>query len=412
MSSTRLRPVLLGTDLGIYAMARSFHETFGVTSVVISELPRGPINDSAIVQNVFTGAGSSDADVLSALEDVAAEQPEATHLLLVNSDHQLAFVLAHRERIEQHYVVPYADAQAIARLADKTAMYQVLADLDIPAPATVAVHPDGDPQSWQQAAADLTFPIVMKPFAGAEFEELEFAGHRKVYRLESTEELTTELHRIAAAGYTGTMLLQQLVLGDDTYNRVVNVYRDGRGQLTLAASGRVLLAMHQPTFIGNSAIILVDYDETLIEPVRAVLAAVDYRGFASVDVKVDARTGVAYLLDINPRPGRSHYYAGVGGASAARSVVADFVTGTALATQRATAPGVYAYIPTFVLGHYVRDRALLRRVRAVLRRRRAVHPLAYAADRNLKRWWYRTLAQVNQLRGLWRYYRRPTDSGF
>ena len=73
---------------------------------------------------------------------------------------------------------------------------------------------------------------------------------------------------------------------------------------------------------------------------------------------------------------------------------------------------MYAYIPTFVLGRYVRDRALLHRVRAVLRRRRAVHPLAYAADRNLKRWWYRVLAQVNQLRGLWRYYRRPTDSGF
>ena len=120
MSSTTLRPVLLGTDLGIYAMARSFHEAFGVTSVVVSELPRGPINDSAIVENVFTGAGSSDEDLLTALKNVAAQQPEATHLLLVNSDHQLAFVLAHREQLEQHYVVPYADAAIVARLADKT----------------------------------------------------------------------------------------------------------------------------------------------------------------------------------------------------------------------------------------------------------------------------------------------------
>jgi len=412
MSSTRLRPVLLGTDLGIYAMARSFHETFGVTSVVVSELPRGPVNDSAILQNVFTGADSSEEDTLSALKNVAAQEPESTHVLLVNSDHQLAFVLAHREQLEQHYVVPYADAAAVARLADKTAMYRVLAELGIPAPATVPVEPGAGEQAWRQAAEGLTYPIVMKPFAGAEFEELDFAGHRKVYRLDDAEELVTELHRIAATGYTGTMLLQQLVLGDDTYNRVVNVYRDRRGQLTMAASGQVLLAMHQPTFIGNSAIIMVDYDEQLIEPVRAVLEAVDYRGFASVDFKVDSRDGIAYLLDINPRPGRSHYYAGVGGASAARSVVADFVTDTELAPQRATLPGVYAYIPTFVLGHYVRDRALLRRVRAVLRRRRAVHPLAYAADRNLKRWWYRILAQVNQLRGLWRYYRRPTDSGF
>src|SRR5699024_614837 len=246
------------------------------------------------------------------LKNVAAQEPEATHVLLVNSDHQLAFVLAHREQLEQHYVVPYADAEAVARLADKTAMYRVLAELGIPAPATVSVDPGAGEQAWRAAAEGLTFPIVMKPFAGAEFEELDFAGHRKVYRLADAQELVTELGRIAATGYTGTMLLQQLILGDDTYNRVVNVYRDRRGQLTMAASGQVLLAMHQPTFIGNSAIIMVDYDEQLIEPVRAVLDAVDYRGFASVDFKVDSRDGVAYLLDINPRPGRSHYYAGVG----------------------------------------------------------------------------------------------------
>src|SRR5699024_7746101 len=148
-----------------------------------------------------------------------------------------------------------------------------------------------------------TYPIVMKPCALEEVEPLDCYGHRNVYRLDDAEELVTELHRIAATGYSGTMLLQQLVLGDDTYNRVVNVYRDRRGQLTMAASGQVLLAMHQPTFIGNSAIIMVDYDEQLIEPVRAVLEAVDYRGFASVDFKVDSRDGIAYLLDINPRPG-------------------------------------------------------------------------------------------------------------
>ena len=412
MSSTPLRPVLLGTDLGIYAMARSFHETFGVTSVVISELPRGPINDSAIVRNVFIGAEAGDERILTALTQVAEQEPEAQHVLVVNSDHQLAFVLRHREQIEEHYVVPYAPASVIDTLADKTAMYQVTRRLGIPTPATVAVEPGDESAAWRDAAAELTFPIVMKPFAGAEFEELEFAGHRKVYRLEDAEELVVELSRIAAAGYTGTMLLQQLILGDDTANRVVNLYRDRREQITLAASGHVLLAMHQPTFIGNSAIIMVDYQEELVAQVAAVLDAVDYRGFASVDYKVDSRDGVAYLLDINPRPGRSHYYAGVGGASAARSLVADFVTEEPLATQRATTPGIYAYIPTFVLGRYVRDRELLRRARAVLRRRRGVHPLAYAADRNLRRWWYRILAQVNQLRGLWRFYPRPTDSGF
>src|SRR5699024_6631266 len=106
VSPNTLRPVLLGTDLGIYAMARSLHETYGLTSTVISGQPRGPINDSAIVTNVFTGADSDDEDTLTALEQVAAQDPTADHLLIVNSDHQLDFVLRHRTRIEEHYIVP------------------------------------------------------------------------------------------------------------------------------------------------------------------------------------------------------------------------------------------------------------------------------------------------------------------
>src|SRR5699024_8456412 len=199
------------------------HESFGLTSTVISEQPRGPINDSAILTNVFTGAGSDDEDILAALEQVAAQAPGADHLLIVNSDHQLDFVLRHRARIEQAYIVPCAPAETVARLAVKRAMQGVLERLEIPHPRTVEIDPQQEPQTWARRADQLRFPLVMKPFAGAEFEELDFPGHRKVYALQNQQELAVELQRIAASGYTGTMLLQELIGGDDTYNYVVNL---------------------------------------------------------------------------------------------------------------------------------------------------------------------------------------------
>jgi D-aspartate ligase len=51
-------------------------------------------------------------------------------------------------------------------------------------------------------------------------------------------------------------------------------------------------------------------------------------------------------------------------------------------------------------------------VRGVLRRRRAVHPLDYAADRNPRRTLYRLLNGVNQVRALRTHYPRPTATGF
>ncbi|MGC1208929.1 MAG: hypothetical protein WA880_13320, partial [Ornithinimicrobium sp.] len=35
--------VLLGTDIGIYALARAFHERYGISSTVISRVVAGPI---------------------------------------------------------------------------------------------------------------------------------------------------------------------------------------------------------------------------------------------------------------------------------------------------------------------------------------------------------------------------------
>ena len=34
-----VQPVLLGGDFGVYALARSFHEAYGATSIVLSHAP-------------------------------------------------------------------------------------------------------------------------------------------------------------------------------------------------------------------------------------------------------------------------------------------------------------------------------------------------------------------------------------
>ena len=47
--------VMLGGDIGVYSLARAFHEAFGVRSTVISRIATGPV-DSAIIDNVLLGA--------------------------------------------------------------------------------------------------------------------------------------------------------------------------------------------------------------------------------------------------------------------------------------------------------------------------------------------------------------------
>ncbi|TRW47125.1 hypothetical protein [Georgenia yuyongxinii] len=413
MTPRPLTPVILGTDIGVYSMARSFHEAYGVRSVVVSEGPRGPIDHSSIIDNVYMGAGADDDRLLASLDAIAGRHPGTKPVLMVNVEHHIDLVRRERAWLEDRFVVPTPPDAVIERVGDKGVLDRVLRAEGVASPGHVAVDvPGTDRDAWPALLAELTFPVVVKPATSGEYEVLRFPGRKKVFDADTLPEVLDILSAVKQAGFGGEMLVQELVPGDDTYNRVVNAYVDSRGEMTMAASGQVLLGLHQPAFLGNAAITLVEYDAALVDMVRKVLTAVDYRGYASIDVKIDPRDGVPRLLDINPRIGRSNYYINVGGANPVRVMVEDLVHGRAHTPELATTTGVFHYVPTAVLPRYLTDPALRAKVRGVLRRRRAVHPLDYPADRNVRRTAYRLLAGVNQVRGLRTHYPRPTDTGF
>ncbi|MHB1063987.1 MAG: carboxylate--amine ligase [Georgenia sp.] len=413
MTSRPLVPVLLGTDVGVYSMARSFHEAYGVRSIVVSEAPRGPIDHSSIIDNVYLGAGAGEARLQRTLDTIARQHPGTDRVLMINVEHHVDLVRRERAWFEDRFIVPTPPETVLDRVGDKKLLDVVLRAEGVASPRSVSIDvPATDRATWAGAVGALTLPVVVNPTTSGEYETLRFPGRRKIFAAHTLDDVVAILQRVKDAGFGGHMLVQELVPGDDTYNRLVNIYIDSRGEMTVAASGQVLLGLHQPAYLGNAGIALVDHDADLIATVRRVLSAVAYRGFASVDLKIDPRDGVARLLDINPRIGRGNYYINVGGANPVRAMVEDLVHGRAHEPEIATRPGVFAYVPTFVLPRYVTDQALRAKVRGVLRHRRAVHPLDYPADRNPRRTAYRFLAGVNQVRALRRHYPRPTATGF
>ena len=139
---------------------------------------------------------------------------------------------------------------------------------------------------------------------------------------------------------------------------------------------------------------------------------VGLRGFFSMDVKIDPRTGRAYWLDLNPRAGRGHYYLKVGGVNLARALVAD-IAGETAPLQRVNRAGIFAIIPAWLAGrNYVRDPQLAAQVRRVRRRGPVVNPIAYSKDRHLKRAIFRMLSDIRAVQKMRRFYPHPTESGF
>lgn len=410
MAHQPFRPVIVGPDLGVYSLVRSFHEAYGVRSVVVSNTPRGPIADSALIDNVYAGAGATAERVVATLEQVADAHPGERLLLLVNAEHDVEMVLHHRERLEARYVVPMAGSDVLARAADKEVLQEVCTRLGLPVPRTIAVSMEGV-RADGAPALPLTFPVVLKPAVSGAYLLHGFPGQRKVYDAADEAGAHAVLRTLADAGLEGDVLVQELVPGDDTCGRTVTCYRDRAGRVTVMASGQLLLGLHKPTLIGNSAAILTEPQPELEEQAAAVLAELGYTGYANFDLKIDPRDGRARFLDLNPRIGRPNYYVNVAGVNPVLGVVEDYFGDGAGPVRTGREVGLYSYLPWFLLRRYL-EPELRRKVAAVRRRNGQSHPLAYRGDRNARRVLYRRTADLNQVRDFAKHYPRPTSTGF
>lgn len=438
MTTPPVLPVIVGADVSEYTIARLFHEAYGIRSLVINDFTRGPVAHSNILDLRIVDKGTliDPARLLPILQNVAAERPNLTPILLGNLDEPLEIAAAHRADLPGWFL-PHATPDAIDRANDKATFSTVLNSLGLHSPAHVTVSL-ANPDTW--AAIDtLREPLIIKPRSGADFFRFKQHGLNKVSVAHTHTDARALFQRLASAGID--LIVQELIPGDDTTQWVINGYVTAAGELAAVGTGQVLLGIHQPDLIGNAGIIYVRDHPELTHDAPRIVRAMGLTGLFSMDAKIDPRTGHIHWLDLNPRMGRGHYYLKVGGIDMARIVTADALATRALAGEahsekpgegysqthakrqsevhgeenddvvRLSREGIFAVMPPCLANsRYIRDPNLRAKVRKA--RRNTVTPLDYRVDQHPKRVLFRIAAAINHLRRTLRYYPRPTDTGF
>lgn len=404
-----LQPVILGADIGVYALARSFHEAYGVTSVVVAGAALGPVAHSRIVRHEIVADGHDPQQLVDRLLEVAQAHPDDKLLLMANSDWLVRVVVQHRGVLEQHYVVPFLSEDLLDKISDKATFAQICTDLGISVPRTIVQDFSGP---WAAAPVDLDYPLIAKAASSADYQDVEFEGKKKVFEIATPDELSWLWQALRDAGFQGRFVVQELVPGDDTQMRSITAYVDSRGEITLLCSAHVLLEEHTPSGLGNPAAMITTRDDEMLDQARTFLASTGYRGFANFDVKVDPRSGKFRFFEVNPRIGRNNYYVTAAGANPMRFVVEDQVDGIAVEPVVVEREILYSVVPHRLLLRYVKDPALNARVRRLMRAKAVAHPLRYARDQSPRRRLYVAMALVNQVRKFRRWYPEVTSTGF
>ena len=410
-TSGPLQPVILGADIGVYALARSFHEAYGVTSVVVAGAALGPVAHSRIVRHEIVEDGHDPRQLVDRLVAVAQSMPDRRLLLMANSDWLVRVVVQNRALLEQYYVVPFLSEHLLDQISDKATFAQICDDLGISVPRTL-VQEFGSAGPWEAVTVDLEYPLIAKAASSADYQDVEFEGKKKVFEIATPEELTWLWGALRSAGYRGRFVVQELVPGDDTQMRSITAYVDTHGEITLLCSAHVLLEEHTPSGLGNPAAMITYRDDPMLAQARTFLASTGYRGFANFDVKVDPRTEQFRFFEVNPRIGRNNYYVTAAGANPMRFVVEDAVEGRSVTPVVVEKEILYSVVPNRLLLRYVRDPRLAARVRQLIKANAVVRPLQYGRDLSPRRRLYVALALVNQVRKFRRYYPEVTSTGF
>ncbi|RNI24357.1 hypothetical protein [Flexivirga caeni] len=374
-------PVIIGSGLNAYNIARSLHESFAVNSLAVGRFPLRETAHSKILQVRTVRDLDEPAGVVRTLAEVAAEFPDRRLLLFPTIEFYTGVVLEHRDELDDRYVVPLLSKQLADRLMNKTDFYRTCEELGVPHPATRIVSPGDD----TSVLDDLPFgyPAILKPADTDTYPRLSFEGKQKVYLVQGREEMWSIAQRIFAAGYDSDLIVQEYLSGDESVMQVANSYSDHSGTARVISAGQVVLTEYNPSLIGNNNAILSINDDELTASVRRFLDGVGYVGLANFDVMVDRRTGESKLLEVNLRPGATGYYAMAGGLNLIATAVRDLVYDRREEFTSEQRERLWVNVPYPVVLRYA-PRSLRHRARAAAKHG-VVHTLDYRPDRSRER---------------------------
>ncbi|WP_407892368.1 carboxylate--amine ligase [Lacticaseibacillus sp. N501-2] len=386
-------PVLLGSDMNVYGMARSFHELTGQVVDVYAKVQLAPTRFSKIVNVHLIPDFDSDPTFIEHMNEIAKQyQDQAGKVILIAcGDGYAELVSKHKPELEKTFICPYVDYDLLKRLNSKESFYQVCDEYDLPYPKTKIIT-KAMYESDAQISTPFAFPVALKPTNSVEWLLIHFEGRKKAFTIHSQVELNTIIAKIYDNGYTSDLILQDFVPGDDSHMRVLNAYVDQNHKVKMMCLGHPLLEDPTPAAIGNYVAIIPEYNQDLYDRMQKFLEAIKFTGFANFDMKYDERDHSFKLFEINIRQGRSSFFVTLNGYNLAQWPVKDYITGeladapTVYGNQDATKHQLWLGVPNSVFKTYAKDNEYKQQALQLLKAGRYGTTVFYNKDMSLKRW--------------------------
>ncbi len=397
-------PVLLGGDLNLYGMARSFHEITNKPVRTIASASIAPTKYTDILTIEVVPNFDTDPTFIETMREVAKgyKDAKAPVILMGMGDWYTDLISKHLEELSETFVCPYIDKTLEKKLVNKQDFYEICETYDLPYPKTKIMTKELVEKG--EEANPFSYPIALKPANSVSWNDFTSPIKEKVYIIDNEADYTRVVKGIYSEGYEDNMILQEFVEGGESPMRVLNVYVDKNHQVKMMCLGHPLLEDPTPLGIGNYLAIMPAYDQVIYDKVKFFLEDIKYTGFANFDLKYDIKDNTFKFFEINLRQGRSSFFVTLNGLNLAEWVVRDYIYDDLKDSEP-----IYANIPedkgmlwlnvsTDVFEKYVPETKEKDVARNMIQDKRFGYTFYYEGDKSLRRYIL--------LQRMFRYYRK------
>lgn len=205
-------------------------------------------------------------------------------------DEGLNALARHRELLGPRFRYPFPSWEVLERIQDKRYQLEAAAAAGVPAPATAYPRSAAEARA---AAAELGFPVLVKPADNVEFKR---RYRRQAFRCVTHAELE-EWYR-KAEPYEP--MVQEWIPGGDDGLYTLGSYVAADGRPLGVFCGRKLRQTRDDN-MGSCRVGEARWADAVVEQGLALLAEVGFHGISQVEFKLDPRDGRYKLIEINPR---------------------------------------------------------------------------------------------------------------
>lgn len=389
----KFTPILLGSDINVYGMARSFNEAYGIKVKALADTQLAATRYSKIVDVELHSGFSEDPTFMNVMKqkmDLYKDHEEPV-ILIACGDGYAELLAKHKDELSEVFVVPYIEYDLLEKLISKEGFYEIAEEYGLPYPKTKIITMD-EFNSGDYLDVPFDFPVELKPEDPVSWLDVQFEGRKKAFTIHDKDEFKDIVGKIYGNGYKADLILQDFIPGDDSNMRVLNAYVDKNHQVKMMCMGHPLLEDPTPQSIGNYMAILPEYNEKLYEQVQTFLEKLNYTGMANFDIKYDERDGQYKFFEINLRQGRSSFYVTLNGYNLAKWYVDDYVEDnlkdkdTVYGNKLKSKYMLWLGVPAKIFKEYAYENEAKDTAEELIHEGRYGTTVFYDKDRGFKRW--------------------------